>query len=213
MWVESLSQFQSFDDIKSVIKQAYASQSTGEAILQAYHFTPQTEIQALHLSLVELMTDVKFGLPVQDARISLSSLNNAPESHPSTIQSYRIQYTNPFPGPLQAFSHHCIEMLYIFDAFHEYLAKVNEQSNRDLVLAMQTHWIDFIWDGCRGETSMCGSKEDEVTVYGRNRKAVVRKTREDPEWLQRERRFELLARDPEGTRRLWEMLSGLIPRS
>ena len=212
-WLDSASQFQSFDEIKPIIKHAYGSESAAEAILQAYHLTPKTDIQALHLGLIELTTDIKFGLPVHAARPSLSSSDNTPEQHPSIIQSYRIQYTSPFPGPLQAMAHHCIDMLYIFDAFHEHLAKTSERSNQDLVLAMQTHWIDFIWDGCKPETSGCGIKEDEMTVYGRDRRAVVRNMREDPECLEREGRFELLARDPEGTRRLWEMLVGLIPRS
>lgn len=72
---------------------------------------------------------------------------------------------------------------------------------------MQQHWIDFIWDGCNPETSKCGVKEDEITVYRKGRIAGVRNLKEDPECLEREMRFELLAKNPEGLTRPWWSLS------
>lgn len=99
-------------------------------------------------------------------------------------------------------------MIYIFDAFHEHLAKT-DGINQELVEAMQRHWIDFIWDGCKDESSRCGVQDDEVMVYGRDRKPVVRSVKEDKECVEKERRFELLAKDLAGMRRVWGVL---IPR-
>jgi carboxylesterase type B len=130
-----------------------------DAILHAYKFTPNSETQALYRGLIQFLSDAIFGLPVHEARRSLTSSNNTPKEHPTTVQSYRVEYTNPFPGLLQSLAHHCIDLLYIFDAFHVDLAKTNEQSNQDLVVAMQTHWIDFIWDGCKPETSKWGVRK------------------------------------------------------
>lgn len=212
IWSEYISKIQSYSEIQSIVEQAYASQSTPNAVLQAYHLAPETPLPDLHLALIQFMTDTKFGLPVHNARCSLASSSNDEEGHPTAVQSYRIQYTNPFSGPLSTLAHHCVDLLYIFDAFHEHLAQVGDKTNQVLVEAMQKHWIDFIWDGCRSRTSECGVKEDEITVYGKDRIAVVKSLKMDEECLERERRFELLGRDLAGMRRLWGILGGMIPR-
>lgn len=161
---------------------------------------------------MQFTTDAKFGLPVHKAQKSLASSNIVPEQHPSKVQSYRIQYTNPFSGPLQTLAHHCVDLLYIFDAFYQDLAK-SKPSNQDLVEAMQRHWIDFIWDGCKPETSKCGVKEDEITVYRKDRTAIAKNMHKDPEYLEREKRLELLAQDPARMKTLWGTICGMIPRS
>jgi carboxylesterase type B len=211
VWINSIQQIKSYDDVQSIFEEAYASKPTATTILQTYNLTPASSLQDLHLNLIQFMTDAVFGHPTHNAQRSLNSSHNLPDEHPSKVQSYRIEYTNPFPGPLQKLAHHCVDMLYIFDNFHEHLAKI-EATNQELVEAMQRHWIDFIWDGCKDETSRCGVKEDEVTVYGRDKKAVVRSVKKDAECVERERRFELLAKDPKGLRRAREILGGLAPK-
>lgn len=212
VWAGFISKIQSYEEIQSIVERAYDSKSTIDAILQAYHLTPKSRIQDLHLGLLQFMGDAIFGLPVHKARLSLMSSHHIAEEHHSKVQAYRIRYTNPFSDPLNSVAHHCVDLLYIFDAFHEDLTKTADSTNLDLVEAMQRHWIDFIWDGCKPETSSCGVKEDEITVYGKDRVAIVKSLKEDPESLENERRYELLAKDPAGMKRLFGMLSGTIPR-
>ena len=211
IWLDSISKVQSYDEIRSVIERAYTSKPMVDAVLKAYHITTERQTEELHQYLLQFMTDAKFGLPVHSAIRSLASHNRAAENA-TRVQAYRIKYTNPFSGILSILAHHCVDLLYIFDAFYEDLAKA-DPSNQALVEAMQQHWIDFIWDGCQPETSTYGVREDKITVYGRDRTRTVRKLNEDPECIERAKRLELLAQDPAGVRTLWGMLSGVIPRS
>ncbi|ERF71125.1 hypothetical protein EPUS_09148 [Endocarpon pusillum Z07020] len=212
IWLDSISKIRSYDEIRSVIEHAYTSKSLVEAVLEAYHITAQSQTEELHRCLLQFMTDAKFGLPVHSAIRSLASHNRIAGEIATEVQAYRIKYTNPFSGILSTLAHHCVDLLYIFDAFYEDLAKA-EPSSEALVEAMQQHWIDFIWDGCQPETSNYGVSEDDITVYERDRTRTVRKLNEDPECIERAKRLGLLAQDPAGMRTLWGMLSGVIPRS
>lgn len=212
IWLDSISQVQSYDEIRSVVENAYTSNLVADAVLEAYRITAESQTEKLHQSLLQFMTDAKFGLPVHSAIRSLASHNYIARENATEVQAYRIKYTNPFSGILSTLAHHCVDLLYIFDAFYEDLAKA-DQSNQALVEAMQQHWIDFIWDGCQPETSNYGVNEDEITVYERDRTRTVRKLNDDPECIERAKRLELLAQDPAGMRTLWGVLSSVIPRS
>ena len=211
IWLDSISKVQSYEELRSITEHAYTSKSMADAILKAYRLMPEGSKEELHQGLLQFMTDVKFGLPIRSATRSLASDSHAAGENTTTVQAYRIRYTNPFSGILSTLAHHCVELLYIFDAFYEDLAKA-DPSHQALVEAMQQHWIDFIWDGCETETSEYGVTEDEITVYEKDKTRVVRKLNEDPECIEREKRLELLAKDSIGMRKLWEMLSGAIPR-
>lgn len=212
IWLDSISKVQSYEELRSITEHAYTSKSMVDAILEAYRLTPKGHKDELHQGLLQFMTDVKFGLPIRSAIRSLASDNRAAGENATTVQAYRIRYNNPFAGILSTLAHHCVELLYIFDAFYEDLAKA-DPSHRALVEAMQQHWVDFIWDGCETEISEYGVSEDEITVYEKDRTRIVKKLNENPECIEREKRLELLAKDPVGMRNLWEMLSGVIPRS
>lgn len=80
--------------------------------------------------------------------------------------------------------------------------------NQLLVDAMQAHWIDFISDGCAEATSTCGVGEDEMTVYGRDPREGMMRLQADSEFVERERRFDVLERDRHATERLWQVLCG-----
>jgi carboxylesterase type B len=207
--MESILKIKSYDQIASIAKQSFPSDP--EAVLLAYNLDPSSSTQDLHKSLLQFMTDAKFGLPVFLAHRNLSSSHSTPEQHPSRVQAYRIKFTNPFPGPLRFVSHHCVDMIYQFDGFHDELVGTGEGSNVELVEAMQRHWVEFIWDGCQGGTAEFGVQEDEITVYGRDRKVVVRKLGEDAECVERGRRFKVLEKDMEGMRKMWGAICGTVP--
>ncbi len=212
IWLDSISKVQSYDEIRSITEHTHSSNSMVDAILKAYCLRPEGSKDELHQGLLQFMTDVKFGLPIHNAIRSLAADNRVAGEKATIVQAYRIKYTNPFPGTLSTLAHHCVDLLYIFDAFNEDLAKA-DPSNQALVEAMQQHWIDFVWDGCEKETSRYGVTEDEITVYEKDKSRIVRKLNEDPECIEREKRLELLAQDPTGMWKLWERLSGAVPQT
>lgn len=67
-----------------------------------------------------------FGLPLFKARKFFASTQHADEFfHPTTVQSYKVKFGNPWPGPSKDVSHHCVEIIYLFDAFHDDLVKID----------------------------------------------------------------------------------------
>jgi hypothetical protein len=76
-----------------------------------------------------------FGLPLFKARnvfTSTQTENNTNNSsadptyyHPTIVKSYKVKFGNPFPGPSHNVSHHCVELVYLFDAFHDDLIKID----------------------------------------------------------------------------------------
>jgi hypothetical protein len=207
LWSHLTSQVQSYPELRSLAQEAYVPPSTADAILQAYNLTPQTPLPDLHASLLQFATVAEFGLPVHLARKSLASSTILPGEMRSKTQAYRIQNNNPFRGPLQLLSHYCVDLLYLFDAFHHDLGGT-VPVNQLLVDTMQALWIDFISDGCAEATSTCSVGEDEMTVYGRDPRVRKMKLQAGSEFVERERRFDVLERDRHATGRLWQVLCG-----
>ena len=123
-------------------------------------------------------------------------------SHPpiiknsTTAQLYRVQMGNPFPGPNYGVAHHCVDLIYLFDAFHDDLAAQDRQdagtrkgaSNAALRQEMQSAWADFIVGDVKD------IREDEAVVYGKDRIGRMENLREDLKWVERRRRFDLIGR-------------------
>jgi hypothetical protein len=128
------------------------------------------------------------------------------------LKEYSVQYGNPFPGPSFGIAHHCVDLIYLFDAFHSFLAEADKKeaevkihdggekfvysalrSNRELTVQMQGDWIKFI----TGE--MTGVKSDDpslkmMRVYGQDR--CVREESLDAEaWVEKRKKFKILGRD------------------
>ncbi|KAK4949969.1 hypothetical protein LTR10_011811 [Elasticomyces elasticus] len=104
--------------------------------------------------VMKFIGDVEFGVPVQKAKEALSRI--------ATVCSYRVSFGNPWSGPFSGMAQHCVELLYLFDCFHDDLRRVDEDSSHAaLVDRLQSDWIDFI------------SSNDELdrseVVYGKDR--------------------------------------------
>ncbi|KAJ5320723.1 carboxylesterase [Penicillium atrosanguineum] len=145
---EAISTLQDFDLLRSLFEETYPV-STKE-ILNEYGLTPETDEETFRQGLVQLITDLIFGFPVHWAQTQFQTYQ-AKNVLPTTVQKFRVEIGNPFPGPLQGLAHHCVELIYLFDAFHDALAGVtgytqdlHQLSYVDVVQVLQSHWIGFV---------------------------------------------------------------------
>ncbi|GAT25146.1 carboxylesterase [Aspergillus luchuensis] len=113
-----------------------------------------------------------------------------------SIQHFYIEFGNPSPGPKMGCAHHGVELIYLFDAFHEQLVELDEMSTGQGVVKhmelvrVQDHWIGFI---VRRAVQKVGDKE--VLVKGEDGDTRVEMLHEMSRWVERKRRLEVLGRD------------------
>lgn len=94
-------------------------------------------------------------------------------------------------------AHHGVELIYLFDAFHEQLVGLDDLStgqgvvkHMELVRRVQDHWIGFIVGRA---VQKVGDKE--VLVWGEDGDTRVEMLDEMPRWVESKRRLEVLGRD------------------
>jgi hypothetical protein len=195
-----------------MLQTACPSASISHDILNHYGLAPELPVSVLRNRILLYLTDVEFGYPVQWAREELSShgsvstLSSEPRaegryrresSSPrlTSTQSYRVKFGNPFAGISHKVAHHCVDLIYIFDCFYDYLNKADRdtvhsdvRSNHDLVQEMQSQWIGFISDD-----DVEDGRDGLATVYGSDRRQEVVDMARHPEWVERQQRFKVLA--------------------
>ncbi|CAK7200301.1 hypothetical protein SEUCBS139899_002992 [Sporothrix eucalyptigena] len=153
------------------------------------------------------VTDAQFASPVDCARAAFSvgadqkrqRLDGQPARSTET-RSFLFKTGNPFPGPNHGVAHHCVDLIYIYDCFHDALTDVDHASaastapagplasNGLLVQHVQTQWVSFIVDDTvRGSEQVC-------TTFETDRTASERMMSEDPEWTLRRKRFAVLGK-------------------
>lgn len=131
-----------------------------------------------------------------------------------------MKFGNPFPGPYHDVAHHCIDLIYLFDAFHEDLANLDQDASRtgetatratnaELCRLIQDKWIDFIVTDHSIRFEIEDQEKDKTTVYGIDRSPRVESLTEYdryPEWMVQRKRFELFEKD----QRAWRLVMGRI---
>jgi hypothetical protein len=104
---------------------------SADEILQVYGLMPGIALHDLHHRLLQFANDVIFGYPIYRAKRFLATYQPKTSGsddhaftrgvHRTTVHSYRVEFGNPFPGPNHNVAHHCVDMIYLFDAFHNAL--------------------------------------------------------------------------------------------
>jgi carboxylesterase type B len=169
-------------------------------------------LAVLHQAIAQFASDTMFGLAASRAAASLRL--STPDSQNMLVKEYSVQYGNPFPGQSFGIAHHCVDLIYLFDAFHDFLAEADKkearkekgtyEANRDnaeLADEMQRDWIEFITKG-----KIKRGNDEMIKVYGHDR--VVREESLDAEtWVRQIRRFEALGRDLEGARSVFAKMN------
>lgn len=211
---EQIAHLQTSDQIYDIFEPTIESTLARDELFQAYGIGSSLPSPVLRERLTRLFSDIEFGLPVHRARKDLSENNRTicsditaqetSRTHcvvPNVVRSYRVSFGNPFRGFSHNIAHHCVDLIYIYDCFHDALAVADRRtpannvvaSNLDLVDVVQRFWIDFITnhnDGeLEGEIDRCWA-----TVFGADRRARLVKMDTDPEWVERSRRFDVLSK-------------------
>lgn len=191
--------------MQAIFQESYSSEFEADKILHAYGMKKGISEQVLQNGLISFVTDVAFGYSIQIAHQELSmdsqqsgtlKLNGTSRSikHPTTAQLYRVKFGNPFPGPNHAVAHHCVDLIYIFDAFHDCLDAQDQKnedcgasvSNSALREEMQSTWVSFIFGD--GEEI----NAESALVYGTDGFGQVESIPSNPEWVARREKFGLI---------------------
>jgi hypothetical protein len=116
----------SFVEVQILFENAYPSKPAANEILAAYQLTPELPLPALQERLSRFLSDVLFSYPTHLCRNFLTSYRQRQGILHPGVYSYRVQFGNPFPGRRKGVSHHCVELIYLFNAFYDELKKVDE---------------------------------------------------------------------------------------
>jgi hypothetical protein len=197
--------------------EASSSEGTLDPILEAYGISKNAPMEANHKALTQFITEVEFSQPiararnffwaVQPERASTQSQNSKDIAHHrTTVDVYKVIFGNPFPGPLHGIAHHCVEMIYQFDAFPKDLMLADQELASDktkedslvthaaLRDAIQDKWIKFVVNGNSQKDPEADSlgETSEATVYGVDRVARKEDFRNGAEWVKQQERFDVL---------------------
>lgn len=153
---------------------SHLSARCSEQLSRTYTFSGVDGLS--HDAIYLLLTDVIFGVPTQDPCEMLGLLG-------ASVNSYYFRSGLPFPGPFFGKAIHCVDLIYVYDCFHEALQSVDERdygSNcvahlvtyRTLVNTAQTNTVHFITSPIRTDTN-------NVLIYERDRHTVFVDTQND----------------------------------
>ncbi|KAG9605105.1 alpha/beta-hydrolase, partial [Aureobasidium melanogenum] len=187
IWDAQVLRLRDFAEIQALLRTSLSESAIAKFHL-AYPMDATLSLASLRRQITQFLSDYAFGHPVHLARGELG--NRSSLHHTTSVQSFNVRYRNPFQEPEQAVSHHCVELIYVFDAFHEALqqvdAKAGSSEHADLVRATQKHWIEFITRA--GEQDIA---DDQTVVWNLHGKTIV-KTLTDQDMILRTRRFKML---------------------
>lgn len=197
----------SFSDISKIFNKAYPFPAVASEIMALYNFTPEAPLSALHTRFSHFVTEAMFSHGAAQAAAFLSKTGSE-RGRKTPVKEYQVQYGNPLSGPSFGVAHHCVDLIYLFDCFHDDLAKADElefssfhdkaegppykaaKSNADLTLQMQKDWIEFITKDIVHKND----EEETIRVYGHDR--VVREESLGAEqWVEKRKRMNALGKE------------------
>jgi carboxylesterase type B len=191
-----------FEQLNARLTSNFKSTEFVNKFYRAYGLEPNMPVAQLHERILQFLSDMQFGKPVQLAREELMDWDlsktkvtaNSTSARPTAVQSYRVKSGNPFPGINYGKAQHCVELIYIYDCFEKALRDVDKAlpagavTNASLVERIQADWIRFI------TAPSTGDQYGLATVYDLDRTAVTVSMASDREFTERKARFDLLDR-------------------
>lgn len=218
----NLAALETFLKSKSV---AVSSQGWHE-LLDTYDVSAATPKSQFHNRIEQIMTDMTFGYPIEMARREISAARvdhgnviEGSASYPSETRSFRIKFGNPFPGPCHNIAHHCVDLLYIYDCFHDHMRRIDKEeasavsqklhpngwaSNASLVESIQNLWINFITND-----EVPGS-ESVAYIYDVDRKLYLREMAKEEEWINRRARLDVIVKNHDLVRSLADAFPAMV---
>jgi carboxylesterase type B len=195
-----VSDIESFEQIHGRLASKVESGEFLDKFYPAYGLETNMPVARLHEAILQFLSDMQFGKPVQLAKEELMSwdlsktkaIEDCTNARPTAVQSYRVKFGNPFPGLNYGKAQHCVDLIYIYDCFEEALREVDKGlpagavTNASLVERIQADWIRFI------TAPSTGDQYGRATVYDVDRTAVTVSMADDREFTKRKARFDLL---------------------
>ncbi|PWY77757.1 alpha/beta-hydrolase [Aspergillus eucalypticola CBS 122712] len=206
---ESAGHFQesniTFSSLKETFTKSYPTPEAATLILQLYGLVEGASQRSFLSGLERFRSDAVFHLPIHRTIDTLRAQRHNVYGDAHSIQHFHIEFGNPFPGPKMGCAHHGVELIYLFDAFHEQLVDLDDLStgqgvmkHMELVRRFQDHWIGFIVGRAVQKVS-----DKEVLVWGEDGDTRVEMLNEMSRWVERKRRLEVLGRDVKSMMRVF----------
>lgn len=106
--------------------------SNHKEVLAAFKINPGITELELQCRLYQLLTDIIFAIPAWRACRNLSHYqkNDSTSKCDVHVSEYLFETGNPFPGPFHGQAHHCVDLIYLFDCFHNALRQVDSQEQQ-----------------------------------------------------------------------------------
>ncbi|KAJ5554203.1 hypothetical protein N7513_004162 [Penicillium frequentans] len=215
MHAGKVSKIESYTQLQDLLANKVAQPEFREKFNEIYGIHPDMPLPDLHEQIYHFLTDLQFGLPVHLARNELRKCSTTIQEaatefvgRPTNTHSFRVDVGNPFPGPNYQKAQHCVDLIYIYDAFAEALRAVDEElpagvvKNQAMVEAFQEDWIRFIAD------PIDGRQDGRATYYNADRTTNVVHVEFDEKWSERTVRYEFLHTFYLSSQQALEALSG-----
>jgi len=221
IYTEVVASVKSFDQIQSLFRTSYPSDAAADEALRTYGIVSNVPLPTLRDRLAIFLSDAVISHSVVRAREFHKSYR-AKSGKAINIQPYKVKFGNPFPGWIEGVPHHAVELIYVFDCYHndlEILDKLEQSKgtglmgmlrpisgpvrakNMDLVYLIQDRWITFIVDDDLSNRDYGqGNNADEITVYTEDRRVIVKSLLESPEFIEQGKRLEVLEKDLDSMR-------------
>ncbi|KAJ5902719.1 hypothetical protein N7495_003247 [Penicillium taxi] len=198
IWQHVVETLTSFDTIQERFSSSTVDPQIVEKTLGHYRLSPEASLEDIKSGIYRLISEFQFSLPLYKAWKSFAGADFKLKSfYETTARRYKVNFGNPFSnGPkkhLYGMSHHCVDLIYIFNAFPsemnhaDTLLKPSEVTNDLLRQRMQSDWIDFIVSD--GGQSF---NPDTVVRYDKDRVTRVVKASEDDFFIQQLARLSFL---------------------
>ncbi|EFX02769.1 para-nitrobenzyl esterase [Grosmannia clavigera kw1407] len=222
-----------FAQILSKFEAVYSDRNHCAEVMKAYGLVASATSAELQQGLLTLLSDAMFEVPVHLARKNLQKKSGGPAV--GQVQSFLTAVGNPFPGPIEGFARHCVELIYLFETCHTTLVEADrgirrpytkpgqenaalpqqdptmsngepyKRSNIELCHEFQDHIICYV----TADDWKPACSPDFIMVYGKDRSTEVQSFTDDPAWKQRVQRWELLAERVGSMMQLAEEVRGL----
>ncbi|KAL3305932.1 para-nitrobenzyl esterase [Colletotrichum asianum] len=117
---------------RAVFSSSYPSDAAAENVLRAYGILPTSSHKELFDGFVQFISDATMAYKIHRAAEFFKTYRKkqavlrGQDPRRVGVQTYNIEFGNPFPGPLQGVAHHGVCMIYTFGNFHDALEKVDQ---------------------------------------------------------------------------------------
>lgn len=115
----------------SLFTSSYSSKAVADNVLRAYDILPTSSEKQLFDSFVDFISDATMAYKVHRAGEFFKAYRERQavqcgwDPRRVGVQTYHVEFGNPFLGPLQGVAHHGVDMIYTFGNFHDALEKAD----------------------------------------------------------------------------------------